>query len=208
MQLVLRNVAAFVRLFVVLGLMGALTLSSGEAQAARTAMDPLNRVHGGLSMADAFSSTGVTAGMDSRLTRFVYLDAGLFLSLDEPTAQAEVDPLVDDPKGFFELRHGVYVAPGIRVPHRFGEGFNWDLIGRGGFCVAWAADASQPLDEGGYRNISEPGLLLGADLLLQYKKAGLRLAGKAIGFHTYSATARKETNVVRPQFAVEGVWQF
>ena len=186
----------------VVGLFGA-----PAAWAGRPPMDPLNRIHAGLSLADGFDNVGVQAGLDSRLTRIIHVDAGLFVSANEAT-RSTVDPLVDDPKTFYSLRHGVYVAPGARIPHRYGDGFNWDFIGRGGFAVIWAADSSQTDQNDQMVTVSEPALLVGADLLLRYDRVGLNLSGKALGFHTYAPAARIETNAVRPQMAAELVVQF
>lgn len=182
-------------------------LMAPVAWAGRPPMDPLNRIHAGLSLADGTENVGFQAGLDSRLTRVVHVDAGLFVSAND-AVQAKVDPLVDDPKTFYSLRHGVYVAPGARIPHRYGDGFNWDLIGRGGFAVIWAADSSQTDQNDQMVTISEPALLLGADLLLRYDRVGLNLSGKALGFYTYAPAARVETTAVRPQMAAELVVQF
>ncbi|MFM2244889.1 MAG: hypothetical protein RL071_963 [Pseudomonadota bacterium] len=182
-------------------------LAAPAAWAGRPPMDPLNRLHAGLSVADGTENVGFQVGFDSRLTRVVHVDAGMFLSVDE-AVQDKVDPLVDDPKDFYSLRHGVFVAPGARIPHRYGDGFNWDLIGRGGFAVIWAADSSQQDQNDQMVTVSEPALLLGADLLLRYDRVGLNLSGKAFGFHTYAPAARVETGAVRPQVAAELVFQF
>lgn len=188
-------------------LLGLGALVPSAALAGRVPMDPLNRIHVGASAADGASNLGVMAGLDSRLTRLIHVDAGLFLSADEPQV-VEVDPLKDDPKSFYSLRHGVYVAPGLRVPHRYGDGFNWDLIGRGGFGVIWAADASQVAPAGGVLTMSEASLLGGADLLLRYNKVGVRFSGKAFVFNTYAPAARQQVTVARPQAGVELMYQF
>lgn len=175
--------------------------------AGRAPMDPLNRIHAGVSAADGTANFGAMAGLDSRLTRLIHVDAGVFVSADEPV-RVQVDPQEDDPKTFYSLRHGVYVAPGLRVPHRYGDGFNWDFIGRGGFGVVWAADSSQEAPTGGVLTVSEASLLGGADLLLRYDKIGVRFSGKAFIFNTYAPEARAQALVVRPQAGVELMYQF
>lgn len=185
---------------------GALALPA-DAQARRMAMDPLNRVHAGLSFANDLSNPGVTLGLDSRLTRLGFVDVGSFFTPSAPPAagydeQAETST-------WFELRHGIYVTPGLRVPHRSkDEGFNWDLIGRAGIAAIWAFDPSQTTTEGDPVHISEPALTVGADALLRWDRIGVRVSGKGYGFRTYHPVPNVVVGAVRPQFAVEAVYQW
>lgn len=184
-----------------------LALSARPAEARRMSLDPLNRIHAGFSMADNFTAMGGTLGFDSRLTRLAFVDIGGFFSGTE-VAQETVD-LGSDPKSWFELRHGIYVTPGLRVPHRYqDEGFNWDIIGRAGMGAIWAHDPSQTTEDGRMVHISEPAMVAGADALLRWNKIGLRFSGKAFGWRSYQPVADDTVGVVRPQFAVEGVFQW
>ncbi len=177
-------------------------LWSNDAAARRVPLDAQIRAHAGLGLADGGFTPGGTAGLDTRLSRILYMDVGGFLSAVPPVTEAAYDPA--DPASTFALRHGIYVTPGFRVPHRYGEGFNWDLVGRVGFGVVWANDAAAeraPL-------VTDPAALGGADLLLRYNKVGLRIAGKAFYWNSFSAPAREEVAMVRPHVAVEGVFQW
>ncbi len=164
-------------------------------------LDPQNRAHAGLSLTDSSLSRGFTFGLDSRMTRLVYVDVGGFASLS-PLAETDPDS-VEDPTDLISLRHGLTVTPGFRIPHRYNEGFNWDLTFRGGFGAIWAQDASStgPLQV-------DPALLTGADLLLRYGAVGLRTSGRVFGFKTFTKKTKNETPVARPQYSVEVVIQW
>lgn len=194
-------------LFAALGVAAAGLTAPSAALAGRVPMDPLNRIHVGFSAADGATNMGVMAGLDSRLTRLIHVDAGLFVSAD-PAEKLSINPRTADPKTFYSLRHGVYVTPGLRVPHRYGDGFNWDFIGRGGFGVIWAADSSQEQQSADVLTVSEAALCVGADLLLRYDKVGVRFSGKGFGFQTYAPAARQQVAVIRPQVGVELMYQF
>src|SRR5262245_38835052 len=92
--------------------LGALSLTSLPAMAAHEALDPLNRGHVGISFSDE-NTPGVNAGLDSRLTRVVFIDVGIFAS---PMSFPETEVSSEKTADFVFLRHGVYVAPGLRLP--------------------------------------------------------------------------------------------
>lgn len=182
-------------------------LSARPAEARRMSLDPLNRMHAGLSVSDQFSGIGGTIGLDSRLTRLAFVDVGGFFSGGEPT-NTTFDATTE-PSTWFELRHGVYVTPGLRIPHRYKDaGVNWDLIGRAGMGAIWAHDPSQATSDGGPVHISAPSAVLGADALIRWDRIGIRVGGKAFGWRSYQPTVRETVGVIRPQFAVEGVFQW
>ena len=58
-------------------------------QAARMALDPMNRLHAGLSIASP-SSMGVMMGMDSRLTQIIYVDVTGFIDRAAPVNDGAV----------------------------------------------------------------------------------------------------------------------
>ncbi len=184
-----------------------LALFSVDAHARRVSLDPQNRVHAGVSYAD--TSLGLTAGFDSRLTRLVFVDVGGFLS---PIALEE-DLLADGltPEEYVFLRHGLYVAPGLRVPHRQPKAFTWDVLGRLGFGAVWSNDVHPhnvlPRDELYVMGI-DPALLGGLELLLRKEALGARLGGKAVYFNTYSQESDGELAILRPVFTVEFVYQW
>lgn len=177
-------------------------LWSVDAHARRTPLEAQIRAHAGLGLSDGGLTPGGTAGLDTRLTRLLYMDVGGFLSA--VPAEAEVVFNDADPAESFALRHGLYVTPGLRIPHRYGEGLNWDLIGRAGFGVVWAHDAAATQAQ----VVTDPAALAGADFLLRYNKVGVRVSGKAYYWQSFSAPAREEVSMLRPHVAVEGVIQW
>ena len=187
----------------------AATLFSSTATAGRMPLESLNRVHGGLAITDNASGIGGVLGMDSRLTRLVFVDLGGFLTPGDQQFDASIDPETQDPKEWYTLRNGLYAAPGMRIPHRYKDGFNWDLIGRAGFAALWIADESQRIIPNTDALVySEAALLVGADVLFRFDEVGIRLSGKAYGWQAYSPVKQTETSTIRPQFTVEGVYQF
>lgn len=187
----------------------AATLLSTPATAGRMPMDSLNRVHAGVAVSDNATGLGAVGGMDSRLTRLIFVDIGGFWSGGAQSYDSEIDPDTQEPGDWYTMRHGLYAAPGLRIPHRYSDGLNWDVIGRAGFAALWISDVSQRRIPGEDALMySEPALLLGADVLLRYDKVGVRMAAKGYGWRTYSPVANVESGVVRPQFTLEGVVQF
>jgi hypothetical protein len=185
----------FASTLAVMGLSG-----STAAEAARLPLDPLNRIHAGYSTADR-GATGFTLGMDSRLTRLLNVDVGAFLS---PFSQAEVVPdLNGDPNDWITLRHGLFVAPGLRIPHRYGEGINWDLTVRGGFGAVWLTNATEAINLE-----TTPAFMPSADLLLRKDQLGLRLGVREVLFWSYVHEARDNFNFYRTQMSAEAVLQF
>ena len=50
--------------------------------------------------------------------------------------------------------------------------------------------------------------MAGVDFLVRKDQIGLRLSAKGFGFQTYAPQARIETNVLRPQYALEAMYQW
>jgi len=187
----------------------AATLASSPATAGRMPLDAQNRVHGGLSFTDSMSGIGGTLGMDSRLTRLIFVDLGAFYTGGMPEYNADVDLDNETPDDWYTLKHGLYAAPGLRIPHRYQDGINWDVVGRLGFAALWITDESQAIIPRTEALLySEPALMSGVDVLVRYDKVGVRLSGKAFGWRTFSPVSNTESGFVRPQFSLEGVYQF
>ena len=182
-------------------------LASLPAFAAREPLDPLNRGHLGVSFSDE-NTFGLNGGLDSRLTRVVFIDMGAFAS---PIAfpDVEVSAEASASESVF-LRHGIYVAPGFRIPHREKDGIQWDVIARGGFGGVWSTDVnpeSATLD-GEYEIEANPAVLAGLDLQLRKDHFGIRLAGKEYMFKVFSAPIREDAVLFKPQFAGEILYQW
>jgi len=176
-------------------------VGSPAAEATRMPLDPLNRIHAGYSTADR-GAPGLSVGMDSRLTRLLNVDVGVFVS---PFAHPEVavDLDNDDPTDWLTLRHGIVVAPGLRVPHRYGQGINWDLTLRAGFGAIWLTNATETINPE-----TTAALMPSADLLRIQDQFGLRLGVREVVFWTYVHEARENFSLSRTQLSAEGVYQF
>jgi hypothetical protein len=184
------------------------SLVSLPALAAHDSLDPLNRVHLGVSFSDEYTF-GVNGGLDSRLTRLVFIDMGGFASPMPFPDDVKADG--DDPANeTVFLRHGIYVAPGLRVPHREKDGLQWDVIARGGFGGVWSTDINpeSATIDGDYEVEADPGLLAGLDLQLRKDHFGLRLAGKEYFFKVFSGPERQDVGLAKPQFAGEILYQW
>ena len=96
----------------------ACALNSSVAEARRAPMEAQNRVHVGGAWTPGGTNLGM--GFDSRMTQAISIDVGGFLSPGEPGQVSEEDPYV--------LRHGLYVDPGIRIPHRNKGKLFWDIF--------------------------------------------------------------------------------
>ena len=185
----------------------SLLLLSASADAARMPLDPQNRLHLGLAAMNGTDSLGLTFGMDSRLTRFVSIDIGGFLSATEtPILTPPEESSVED---WVTMRHGIWFAPGIRVPHRYGDGLTWDVFFRSGFGTVWSADASDD-----YEALFDVALIGGVDFMLRKDNIGARISGKGFFYKTYPYVAwqedwvANELFVLAPQVSLEAVYQF
>ena len=81
-------------------------LWSGVASARRVPMDTQIRAHGGLSLTNSSFAPGFTLGLDTRLTRLLYMDVGGFATLTDETADPEAVEAADA----FAHRHSIYVT--------------------------------------------------------------------------------------------------
>lgn len=174
---------------------------------ARVILKPQNQVHLGVSAVDPLDAYGVSLGMDSRLTRFVHLDLGGFVSLTENDFFTPNNP--ENADDYVRMRHSLWVAPGLRVPHRYREGLNWDVFLRGGFGAVWSQDLST--DDVFLVNLAGIG---GADVMVRKDQIGLRLSGKGFWYRSYPTIARREgwvnrdLRVFNTQVALEAIYQW
>lgn len=186
------NWKSLLLLTMLIGLVGS------SAEARRPALDPLNRLHAGLSITDA---PGVGMGFDSRMTNLIWIDVGAFMTTAEPSSDLEVPDKTGGDTWL--LRNGIYLAPGLRLPHQQPESVQWDLVARGGFAGVWAADAASDFDPDS--NLS---LFSGGDLMIKSGSVGVRLSAKVFYFKPYSKYRQVEASIVRPQYGAEAVYQF
>ncbi len=175
-----------------------LGLMMGTALAGRMPLDPQTRIHAGFSLAE-IEDPGVSLGLDSRLTRLIYVDLGAFISVGVPGNDGTTGGADEQ----LQLRHALYVAPGVRLPHRHKEGLNWDLIGRGGFATTWTSDAYDD-----HTLQAAPALLAGLDGLIRKDHIGLRASGRMLFYRGYSKGEQLDLVMIRPQVALEALYQW
>jgi hypothetical protein len=182
-------------------------LVSTPALADREALDPLNRGHAGVSFSDN-KTVGFNVGLDSRLTRVVFIDMGAFASPSPFPEDAAVSS--DKTADLVFLRHGIYVAPGLRVPHREKGGVQWDLTARGGFGGVWSTnvDPENATINGDYEIEANPAVLAGLDAQVRKDHFGIRVAGKEYMFKVFSRALREDVVLLKPQFSGELVYQW
>lgn len=185
----------------------ASALLSGDALAARPAMDPQIRAHLGASATQGPEGFGLMGGMDSRMTRLLNIDVGGMLSPFSDETEVESDTAA----GYYRFRHAIYVAPGLRIPHRQPDNFGWDFLLRGGPAVTWSADLSPDaitLNPGHNRLVIGPAVLAGADLILRKEQVGLRASAKGFGSWVYSPQEQDNLLVISPQVGLEALYEF
>lgn len=183
-------------------------LASTAAEARRLPLDPENRVHLGAALTDN-TSLGIFGGLDSRLTRIVSVDVGGFIS--PVPLPDDIAPDSDAGKDFIFLRHGVYVAPGLRVPHRQGSGLQWDVVGRPGFAAIFTNDVhpdNQTTPNERFQTVASPSIFGAGELLLRKDAVGVRLSGRAYLFRQFSGHENADIVLVRPQYTAELVYQW
>lgn len=186
----------------------AALLLAGPAQARRLPLDPLNRIHLGAALTGN-TSFGLMGGLDSRLTRVVSMDVGGFFSpIPLPD---DIAPESQDGRDFVFLRHGIYVAPGFRIPHRQGDGLQWDIVGRPGFAALFSSDVqpdNQTTSNERFTTIASPAFLAAGELLLRQDAVGLRLGARGYVFRQFSGFENADITLIRPQYTAELLYQW
>lgn len=176
---------------------------------AQQAMDPQVRLHAGVSWINGPAPFGVTGGIDARLTRIVAIDLGGFLSpVEIPESDWVSEPVAGES---FHLRHALFFAPGLRLPHAQPRTWAWDVFLRGGPAVAWYADTSQEsysLDGDPYA--VSPGIagFAGGELMARFGTFGVRAAGRAWFYEGMHSSSSAPAFKVEPQVALEALVQF
>jgi hypothetical protein len=190
----------------------ALLLSSAPVAAQSMALEPQNRLHVGLNYVSGPSGLGVTAGFDSRLTRIIALDIGGFASPIPIGEDYEWTGSADaETPAYRQLRHGIYAAPGLRIPHAQPKSWAWDVFARAGGGVIWTANLSPdaPADtDSDYAIRPDPAGMVGADALVRFGRVGVRASGKVWMFDVLQTTPSANFFVVRPQWGIEALVQW
>lgn len=182
--------------------------SVGVAQAS-SVLEPQDRIHVGVSVVDSPAPVGIMGGFDSRLTRVVAIDIGGFGTLQRmPLGVASEDA---DYRTYFELRHGLYIMPGLRIPHPQPKSWAFDLFLRAGGGAVWVAntDPTHPgFDGANYVVTPGPAAMAGADGIVRFGSFGLRLSGKAVGFSASRDAGDEAWFLVHSQWGAEGFVQW
>ena len=181
-------------------LAAALCLGSSPAARAQS-LEPMNRVHLGASLIPGPAPFGVTGGFDSRLTRMIFVDAGGFGTLGSPSAE-DMDPDHGSIEAL-KLRHGIYLAPGLRIPHVQPKSFSIDLLPRGGMAAIWLADLDRDLSGHSARYANEVAGFAGADLFVQRGRAGLRFSWRQLIYAPYAADQKADVLTSVPLLTLE-----
>jgi hypothetical protein len=190
----------------------ALVVAS-QAHASTLALDPQNRLHVGASYVPGPAPVGLSVGFDSRLTRVLAIDFGGFAS---PVALPEgLGQLADGEEAELpdsaHLRHGIYVTPGLRIPHPQPRTWAWEVFVRGGAGVAWTADVSPdvaPTDDLRYAVLPDLAGIAGADALVRFGRFGVRASGKAWMVDAIQTTPAETFFIARSQWGLEGLVQW
>lgn len=181
---------------------------TGTANAG-SSLEPQIRVHAGGSWVGGPSPFGVNVGVDARLTRILAIDLAGFVT---PAAIDDAEYIErEDESGYYWMRHAVYFAPGIRIPHPQPRTWAWDVFVRGGAGVIWYADTnpeSYGLGGDDRRVSPSPAGNAGLDAMARFGNAGVRIAGKAWFFEGQDPQGQSNQFRVQPQVTVEGLWQF
>lgn len=180
---------------------------ANPAQAA--ALEPQVRLHLGVNYVGGPSPFGVSGGMDARLTRLIGLDLGGFVTpADIP--ESEFTTQAED-QDYYHMRHAVYFAPGLRIPHPQPRTWAWEFFIRGGVGALWYADTkpgAYALGDDAYSVSTTIGGFGGADAFLRFGRWGVRVAGRAWIYEAQHPQASNPSLMVQPQVSVEGLVQF
>lgn len=183
-----------------------LSVFSPNAEAASAAIDPQVQLHLGASFTDGLPGLGVTGGMDARLTRFVFVDIGGVVGPIQPTAREHGEDAVGG--DYFLMRHAVYFAPGLRLPHKSAESFQWDVIGRVGPAVVWNFYDGPSVNQLEVTEVDAAGFV-GVDVNLRSRAGvGGRLAAKAFGAFPHSLATNAAVFAWAPHVSAELLYQF
>jgi hypothetical protein len=178
------------------------------AQAAGNVMEPRVRAHAGAFMTQGPSGIGLTGGLESRLSRVIYVDLGALYNPVDITTANDLDGATTAES--FLVRHVIYLMPGLRIPHRQPDGFRWDVNFRLGPGVLWTAYVGDSLNPEQILEELEADVALigGADLGIQVGRFGARLSGRVVAARPYHKGTQLETPLYAPVGLLEGFYQF
>jgi hypothetical protein len=161
-------------------------------------LEPQNRLTIGTSWSDG--NTGLAVSFDSRLTQLVSANIGAFNSISKKTYSIDDEDL----ESWISLEKAIWMAPGIRWPHRYqSESINWDIFLRAGFGCVFSGNA---FDKDWF--LVEPSALIGGDFLLKKDRYGLRVSTKAFHYRVDVPSVQETFFTIRPQIGLEVFYQW
>jgi len=166
----------------------------------------MNRLHLGANFVEGPAPFGLTIGFDSRLTRLAFVDAGGFGTFGDPDPET-LDPDTE-PQDAMRLRHGIYIAPGLRVPHVQPQNWGFDILPRGGMAAIWLADLAAEGVAGRNPYSTEVGGFLGVDLTVQKGPIGVRASYRHLFCAPFVPDLKEDVVINTPIFTLEGQYQF
>lgn len=173
------------------------------AEAARPALDPVVRVHGGASYVPGPGPVGVTLGVDSRLTRTIFLDVGGFAS---PITPDSLESRAAKPADNLQMRHALYTMPGVRIPHPQPSNFRWDVFIRAGFGIMATKDLTPGYEED-FLQVDIAGLG-GVDAQIMRGRVGLRGSAKALISQPWHTSSGDDVLYWGTQYSLEALVEF
>jgi len=178
-----------------------------EANATASNLNPRVRVHGGAVFSQSPAPAGLTFGVDSRASRFIYLDIGGFLS---PFERLTNDVLSEGSSLTHLARHGIYAMPGIRIPHRQPKAFSWDINFRTGFGILWTDYVGEKSNNSYGTQPMEADVMTaaGIDFGIRRGELGLRFASRLLFAWPHDHDEKTDPLLIAPQFSIEGLYQF
>ena len=177
------------------------------AQAAGNAMNPRVRAHVGAVITEGPNPVGITGGMESRMSRLLYVDLGAMFN----PAQVQLDEAETmELSQTFLVRDYIYILPGLRIPHKQPVNFQWDFNLRAGPAVLWSAYVGDVLNpETLYDELEmDVSMLTGADLGLMFGSMGLRFSGRVVLAMPFDQAQGKGRFIWVPQGGLEAFYQF
>jgi hypothetical protein len=173
------------------------------AEAARPALDPVVRVHGGASYVPGPGAFGMTLGVDSRLTRTIFLDVGGFAS---PIALDALDSREGKAADNLQMRHALYTMPGLRIPHPQPSSFRWDVFVRAGFGILATKDRTPGYEED-FLQVDIAGLA-GVDAQIMRGRVGLRGSAKGLISQPWHSASSDDVLYWGTQYSLEALVEF
>lgn len=185
------------------------TLAVVATSAEAGILEPQVRVHAGVNYVLGPAPLGVAAGLDARLTRVLAIDVGGFGTLTGLLESDYTDQEVDE--SYYLLRHGVYFAPGIRIPHPQPRTWAWDIFIRGGAGVIWYAD-TDPSSLNGNNSPDDTTAAAagfgGLEALVRFGRYGVRATGRGWVYEAQHQIGGNPAVLVQPQLSLEGFYEF